>query len=326
VKQQKKIIVQGLTSQLGNQLVLMSNFIAFAKSKGWSMHYYGFGKYAEHFEFTSRGPVVSYPPRPGDPLRPISTGKIRRLELLLKYPIVPRFFYTSNVVYKRRGLLSPRKIVHLSLGALDACNLDDASEPLLQPAMGASTVIFTGWKYRAADSFDVYAAELRELFTPKESYMRNVKALLQNARQGCDMLVGLHVRGTDYKTHLGGRFYYDHEVYRRKMQEVIALFPGKKVRFLLCSDEPKTISSFEGFDVVQSTGIVIEDLYLLAGCQRIIGPPSTYSAWASFYGLVPVYPIVDPQKAIGLNDFFVYSQKDFVAFNEIYKENFKIKH
>jgi hypothetical protein len=38
-------------------------------------------------------------------------------------------------------------------------------------------------------------------------------------------------------------------------------------------------------------GHFIEDLYALASCDYIIGPPSTFSQWASFYGNVPRYMV-----------------------------------
>jgi hypothetical protein len=33
----------------------------------------------------------------------------------------------------------------------------------------------------------------------------------------------------------------------------------------------------------------VGDLYALARCDYIMGPPSTYTQWASFYGNQPLY-------------------------------------
>lgn len=44
-------------------------------------------------------------------------------------------------------------------------------------------------------------------------------------------------------------------------------------------------------------------MYLLARCDYIIDPPSTYTMWASFYGNVPLYMITDPTQSILLDSF-----------------------
>ena len=59
---------------------------------------------------------------------------------------------------------------------------------------------------------------------------------------------------------------------------------GKSVTFLLCSNEPLKEANFKHFSIQKGPGDMIGDLYSLASCDYIIGPPSTYSMWASFYG------------------------------------------
>ncbi|MFN5837557.1 MAG: hypothetical protein ACK47J_12755, partial [Pseudanabaena sp.] len=53
---------------------------------------------------------------------------------------------------------------------------------------------------------------------------------------------------------------------------------------------------------------IIEDLYSMAKCDYLIGPPSTYSMWASFYGMVPLLHIYDKHQIINLKDFLIVSQ------------------
>ena len=42
--------------------------------------------------------------------------------------------------------------------------------------------------------------------------------------------------------------------------------------------------AFPSFDVVLGNGQIVEDMYAFAACDYIVGPPSTYTGWASFYG------------------------------------------
>jgi hypothetical protein len=51
---------------------------------------------------------------------------------------------------------------------------------------------------------------------------------------------------------------------------------------------------FAGLDVHHGPGEPVEDLHALSLCDRLVGPPSTYSAWASFMNAVPRYEIADP--------------------------------
>jgi hypothetical protein len=46
-------------------------------------------------------------------------------------------------------------------------------------------------------------------------------------------------------------------------------------------------------------------LYVLAGCHYLVGPPSTFTLWASYYGATPLYQVEDPDKAFSINDFKV---------------------
>ena len=54
-----------------------------------------------------------------------------------------------------------------------------------------------------------------------------------------------------------------------------------------------------------SSGVAVEDLYALAGCDLLIGPPSTFTQWASFYGKVPLYHAWSPDAAPTRDDFAV---------------------
>lgn len=75
--------------------------------------------------------------------------------------------------------------------------------------------------------------------------------------------------------------------------------------FLVCSDEPIPAGAFDGFDVVSGPGHELHDLYALAACHRILGPPSTYTTWASYYGAVPRYTIYDPAQPFDAASFVV---------------------
>jgi hypothetical protein len=78
------------------------------------------------------------------------------------------------------------------------------------------------------------------------------------------------------------------------MEKVQAAVPGENVSFLVCSDAPVPPAAFVGLDVLYGNGHELEDLYALAACDRLLGPRSTYSKWASFYGAVPRCEVINP--------------------------------
>jgi hypothetical protein len=41
-------------------------------------------------------------------------------------------------------------------------------------------------------------------------------------------------------------------------------------------------------NVTWGSGHLVEDMYAFAGCDYLVGPPSTFTTWASFYGQVPL--------------------------------------
>lgn len=50
-------------------------------------------------------------------------------------------------------------------------------------------------------------------------------------------------------------------------------------------------------------GHFIEDMYTLAECDYIFGPPSTYTMWASFYGKRPLQKIREKNQRIDFDKF-----------------------
>jgi hypothetical protein len=79
-----------------------------------------------------------------------------------------------------------------------------------------------------------------------------------------------------------------------------------KVGFLLCSNGELDLSEFNGLSVFRPTNHFIEDMYSLAACDYIVGPPSTYSAWASFVGDTPLCVVHNPEDNFIKDDFRVF--------------------
>lgn len=160
-----------------------------------------------------------------------------------------------------------------------------------------------GWQHGEDVSFvKEQKKRIVELFKPANIVARTVSESLK----GFDgITIGVHVRRGDYKDYLGGKYYFSDGVYNRVMDKIREIFASKKqkVRFLICSNEPfdasrdkKDVFSIEGTD-----GII--DLYALSKCDYIIGPPSSYSQWASFVGEVPLCFMLSANMDISMDSF-----------------------
>ena len=160
-----------------------------------------------------------------------------------------------------------------------------------------------GWQHGEDISFVREQKEkIVELFKPTNI----VANAVSESFKGFDgITIGVHVRRGDYKDYLGGKYYYSDDVYYRIMNRIRQLFAltNQKVRFLICSNEPFEVLQEDNdvFTIQGADGIT--DLYALSKCNYIIGPPSSYSQWASFIGDVPLCLLLSETMDISMESF-----------------------
>ena len=134
--------------------------------------------------------------------------------------------------------------------------------------------------------------ELKRIFRPKDAIMQKAESTIVHLRQKADMVVGVHIRRGDYATWNDGRFYYELEDYRQFMLRVQQLYSDRRVAFFISSNEDfRCEEVFQGCTCQrfgQEPSGAILDLYTLSLCDRIVGPVSSFSRWASFIGEVPL--------------------------------------
>jgi hypothetical protein len=166
--------------------------------------------------------------------------------------------------------------------------------------------IIEGWPDPARIGFSPQASiAIRHKFMPPPYVLRVARDTVERARRGSDLLVGLHIRQTDYREYREGIFYYDRQDYRRAMKKMTAIFTGRRVAFLVCSDQEQNAHTFAPFRITMGPGTPLGDLHSLAECDYVIGPPSTYSLWAAFYGSKPLYHMIEPDPPNDLSAFTV---------------------
>ena len=164
-----------------------------------------------------------------------------------------------------------------------------------------------GWQTRTDTRYlKQTLPELKRIFRPKDEIMQKAEAMIAGLRQESDLVVGIHIRRGDYATWNDGRFFYELEDYHQFMLRIQQLYTGRRVSFFISSNESFPLDIFEGchcqrFGKEPSSAIL--DLYTLSLCDRIIGPFSSYSRWASFIGEVPLCFLETKEQTFNDNDF-----------------------
>lgn len=149
--------------------------------------------------------------------------------------------------------------------------------------------VVNGWDFRGK-SIDLVRnkKEIRKVFSPKKSITNKVDSFFVDLREEYELIVGVHIRRGDYKEWLNGRYYYELDEYYSFMEMFTTHIIDKKVCFFISSNENIDTTYFDKMDCYKlDNGTAIEDLYALSCCDNIMGPLSTYSRWASFFGEVP---------------------------------------
>jgi len=287
------IVVTGDYGQFGNRLIVFANMIATAREHGIRIANPAFHEYAGFFEATRRDVLCRYPaarvPLPG--------GNAARRTV---HRTVLRMQRYAKKFHHRTGRWPP--LLHvLDIGWRTPCNID--AEPFLHLARGRGILLTKGWLYRAQTTFQKHADAIRRFFTPVSTHRENVAATLDRVRHRAEVVVGVHIRHGDYKSYLGGRFFYEVDQYAWLMRQVCGLFAGRRVGFLVCSNASMPDGAFGDLDIAFGPGHVLEDMLSLAACDYVIGPPSTYTMWASFCGQVPLCTIANPERAPDMDDF-----------------------
>lgn len=180
--------------------------------------------------------------------------------------------------------------------------------------------ITASWPLRK--SFEYYPGvkdRLIPLFRPNEELCRPVEETMGKYRSEGRFVIGVHIRRGDYKNWLEGKYYYELEDYLATMQSLKELYKDRKVSFFISTNEKLDSSVFPGLEICRfNNTAAAQDLYTLSLCDRIIGPLSTFSRWASWYGSVPLAFIGKGQTDLCDEDFSVIH--DFYHFengNEI---------
>jgi len=291
------IVVANKPGQLGNMLYVYSNLIGRAIESNLKVANTALDNYADLFPSTAGDLFCRFP------------AKISRIR-----PTSRRRRFIYHLVHSTTRILSK---LRLNLPFIRQITIKDwhteinlGDPKFLASLKPRQLVLLRGWLFRDIPALQKHADAIREFFRPREDYLRNIDAVIERARKDVDILVGVHIRqGILYYANVR-QYFYPTVRYAEMMDEIIRLFPDRRVGFLICSDWPQDPELFSRFRFTFGSNHLIEDMYAFARCDYLIGPPSTFTVWASFYGNVPLNVIRTPDQRQSLEDFQVRLPSD----------------
>ena len=277
---------------LANRLWQFSYFLAFAKDHNIFLINSSFCDFTDHFVGTKNNMFCSYP---------IFSCKVPKgwVNNLFASIIFLRRFAKWTL---RRFNYFNKYLLIKSVKKTNPLNLDIQNE--YKRILQNKIIFIDGWHIRCNETLNRHKVTITNFFRPVESHKKIIRNLLEPLKPEFDLLIGIHMRRTDYKYEYP-MLYFSFEQYAEFLNKIANYFKENKIAFLLCSDEEIEKKHFSSHPCIYSTNHVIEDMYALSKCNFIFGVSSTYSLWASFYGSVPIFLINNCDFIIKEHDFFI---------------------
>lgn len=299
-QEQKLFTVSLRCGQLANRLILFANLIALAEEQGHRLINFTFHSYSEFFEGTRKNFYCRYPA----PMRRSWMDIVPGVAAALRKVRLP--YRLTRMAGRVNERFSPFGTAVMTLRELPNCHAFLLDGPEYQEKIRPAKIVFVhGWWFRSPSLVKKHGGKIREYFRPVEWIEKLIEKAMEPLRRRADVVIGVHVRQGDYRGWFDGKYFFSAERYAAWMRELAAQFPGRKVAFLVCSDEPRNPGEFSGLEVGFGTNSAVGDLYALSGCDYILGTRSTFAQWASFYGEKPLLQVHDANERVKLENFRV---------------------
>ena len=252
-----------------------------------------FWPFASYFKVWRDHPGCVFPVRPG-----------RADWLARRWASLPRAMQRAG---ENRGRL-PRVVqgaghwmpgwqaVELDIPGGEALDLDDAT--VFSRLLRRPVTTCCGWKIAAWSQVAAQEAELRPLFEPAPEFLHTARGFVGRIREQHDLVVGVFIRQSDYREWSEGRFFFSTELYAGWMRQLLDLYAGRRVAFVIASEVRQDPAVFAGLPCHFATGTAnvggswFESWVELSLCDFIVSPPSTFSATAAFLGRIPIWPVI----------------------------------
>jgi len=283
-KKKTILIISDKPGQLCNRLWAISPLIALALDQQLKIYIPFFKKeYADFFQNIEQFPNVRF----------------EFSDLRLVNTLICKIVRVCNLFLKRMN-----KVIPLSL-----FNISFIEKELPETINNKTSIYFIrSWSVQNKGPYVLKQKDaITALFLPRNEIKTDVDNQIMRYKKKGLKIVGIHIRKGDYAAYRNGRYYFNDSTYTKYINEMNCLLKkkGYETAFLLCSNGDIYTNQYNEGNlvfIINKTN-AIKDLYALSLCDYILGPPSTFSMWASFYGRVPLKFISSSEEEITLNSF-----------------------
>lgn len=269
------IIIKCDYGQLGNRIHTHVNALAWCKKNNFNLLNLSFSNYSCLFHSPDVLNVDIY------------YVKKDFLSFIFSFRIFHPFF--NKILLSNKWLKRLSFILNTNDNILiDKPNQDDLDFLIRSPK---KINVIREWDLNCSNALNRNASWLRNIMTPSEHYVTKAEEQVHSLKKNFHYIIGVHARRGDYKYYQNGKHCHSWEDYKSWIIQIISVFKSEgyyNLGFLLCSDEAPNKQIFEGLPIKFSDeNSMMIDMYMLSLCDYIIGPPSSFGTWISWYGNVP---------------------------------------
>lgn len=155
--------------------------------------------------------------------------------------------------------------------------------------LSGNFALVSGWHFRNESLTTKYKTYFREKYSlstmkideVKRNNEGNYNEIISKVKL-FEIVIGLHVRKGDYKEWENGIYYYTDSTYKKAVESLRQLFSTQRVLIVVFSNEETKLDYNE--DLILSNNSWFVDHHLMGLCDYLLGPPSTFTMWASYIG------------------------------------------
>ncbi len=263
------IIIAHKYGQLGNRLAYLRVYISFALEHNIKILDLSFDEYSKYFMGTC-------------------------CNVLRINNILSRLLRNVITMLINLGLISNNNKLLSLVETDDNRHVRLIDSAIAEMCIENNVIIYDGWPIINWNLVKKHDSEIRSFFSLVDGIANKVKSFIEQVKEADEILVGVHIRQGDYKNWNSGKHYFNSTDYVRIMRKVLEMHPNSIVKFIISTNEHQDWGLFSEFNYVCAPGNAVEDMYILAECDEIYGPQSSFSGWASFFGDVPLRWIDNP--------------------------------
>lgn len=199
-----------------------------------------------------------------------------------------------------------RKVMKVVLGG-NILSFDDPKEQHNLDFFSKNKKMYVcGWYCRNYDltkkhqDLFIHKYSLKDIFYRENNLINKIERFKE---EGC-ILVGVHVRRGDYKEWEGGKYYFNDDVYIKYIESLrksIVNLYGRKCIVVVFSNENVDFCVHDEMLISKNEWYI--DHHAMSKCDFLLGPPSTFTLWASYIGKTKYWHITDPSRDVLLDDF-----------------------